>query len=451
MKHVLFVGSFAALPLLGFGAAFQPSIRALSLTSRIVAALAMGSVLLTVVAVFLSTVQIPWNILTLSVPCLAVSVGLWRFWNARPKIQRKPLNASTVVAAFAISAAGLAVGHLTWSLVTAGATSMDFLLFWGVKAARFAEARAIDGALLRWPFFSHAVPDYPPAVPVVQAWSALWAGELSWRTVPITASLWATCATALLLDLLRKACSDNLAVAVAGFWLTSLAVSLAHSYSGGNAEAPLLFFETLAVAALLVEPAEGRPDRFLAGLMLVGAVLTKVEGSVAALLIAAGVLVRDLADPRRRRPDGTLSQFKRTGRLLLGATAGLSGWFLFQAVYGLEVGFRPHGKLLSLQIGFIPEIIPGMVRNLDAGTRGLSWLIPALLLVAVRPRIRELLPALTLTGGLLAFLVFDYMHDRTSPAERIRWTTPRVTQSALSALILAAGYATGRRSLDRLE
>jgi len=42
-------------------------------------------------------------------------------------------------------------------------------------------------------------------------------------------------------------------------------------------------------------------------------------------------------------------------------------------------------------------------------------------------------------AGILAFLAFDYLHDRDDPSERIGWTAPRVTQSALSAVILAAG------------
>ncbi|HEY4230285.1 MAG TPA: hypothetical protein VGO79_08930 [Thermoanaerobaculia bacterium] len=81
----------------------------------------------------------------------------------------------------------------------------------------------------------------------------------------------------------------------------------------------------------------------------------------------------------------------------------------------------------------------------DAGTMGLSWLVPLALLLVSRARIRPLLPALTLTSGILAFLVFDYLHDDRSPSQRIRWTAPRVSQPGLSALILAAGVATARK------
>lgn len=446
MKHLLFAASLAALPLLGFGAAFHPSVRSLPVLARAAAALALGYVGLTVTAVLLSMVGVPWSVPALALPPLAVSLGLWRAWRGAPRRPRRPFRPSRGVASIAVAAGGLAALHLIWSLATGAATSTDFVLFWGVKAARFAQARAIDASLLRWPYFAHAVPDYPPGVPVVQAWSALWAGELPWRAMPLTAALWAICAAPLLLALLRDASSDDHAAAVTGFWCSALCISLAHSLSGGNAEAPLIFFEAAAVAALLVEPAEVSPSRFLPALMLAGAVLTKVEGTVAALLIAAGVLVRDLADPRRRAAGSPLSIVAAAGRLVLGPAAALSVWLLFQAAHGMPAGFRAHGSLWTLHPEFLPEILRGIARNLDAGTLGLSWAIPALLLLGARPSPRDLLPALALTGGLLAFLAFDYLHDDGSPSRRIRWTAPRVSQPALSALILAAGVATARRS-----
>jgi hypothetical protein len=51
-----------------------------------------------------------------------------------------------------------------------------------------------------------------------------------------------------------------------------------------------------------------------------------------------------------------------------------------------------------------------------------------------------------LAAGLLLFLTFDYLHDKDDPTERIGWTAPRVTQPALSAVILAAGMLSLRES-----
>ena len=153
-------------------------------------------------------------------------------------------------------------------------------------------------SLLRSPLFAHAVPDYPPLVPILQAWTALFTGDFSWRLIPATSLLWVVAAAPLLLELLRERLSDDTATAVTAFWLSAISISLAHSFSGGIAEAPLVFFETLAVAALLTEEPGRPPSRFLPAVLLAGAALTKVEGSVAVVLIVGGTLVRDLSTPR---------------------------------------------------------------------------------------------------------------------------------------------------------
>jgi hypothetical protein len=43
--------------------------------------------------------------------------------------------------------------------------------------------------------------------------------------------------------------------------------------------------------------------------------------------------------------------------------------------------------------------------------------------------------------GSFVFLVAVYLHEPRDPAERISWEIPRVTQPALSLLILSAGIA----------
>jgi hypothetical protein len=51
----------------------------------------------------------------------------------------------------------------------------------------------------------------------------------------------------------------------------------------------------------------------------------------------------------------------------------------------------------------------------------------------------------------MLFFVFDYLHDRDNPSERIRWTAPRVMQPALSAAILGSGVLSVRRGRRRVE
>ena len=135
----------------------------------------------------------------------------------------------------------------------------------------------------------HAVPSYPPLVPISLAWGAMVAREMPWRAVPLLAVVWLAAAAPLLFDLLRHRLEPTGAATVTAFWTVALAASLGASFSGGNAEAPLLFFVSVAGAALLVERLDGDPAlRAIASCALAGAVLTKVEGSLATALLLAG-------------------------------------------------------------------------------------------------------------------------------------------------------------------
>ncbi len=442
MNALAFMTALAAIPALGIGAAFHPSVRRSGALARAAVALTMGSLALTITGMLLTLAGVAWTVPTLAGPPLCASLVLGTLWSRAPAPDRPAFRGSRRVAALALGVAGVSLLLLGWTLVTSAATSVDFLFFWGAKAARFAQTRGIDAELLRWPFFGHAVPDYPPVVPVLQAWGALAAGRMPWRFVPATSLVWLAAALPLLRDLLRRRLTDDAAAAVGAFWIAALAASLAFSLSGGNAEAPLLFFETIAVAALLAENGGGE-SRFLPGLMLAAAALTKVEGSVAALLVAAGAAARDAVEGHRRI-------LVRTLPLVAAPVLAVGTWFFFQWRSDLFVGYRSHGGLFALRTDFLPAILGAELRQLDAGTRWLSWAIPVALLAASRPFVARLLPALFLTLGLLGFLAFDYMHDATDPRERISWTTPRVSQPALSACILAAGVASlgGSRRRD---
>ena len=421
-----------SLPILGAGAAFHPSIRNASRPARAAAALAFGAVGLTLGGMLLTAAGFRWTLAAIAAVPLAVSLAAGLFWRRRPATPFPPAAAGLGArrTLFVIAAASLAL--LGWALLAGAATSVDYLFFWGVKSARFAAVRGVDVELLRWPFFAHAVVDYPPLVPIVQAFGALPADRFPWRTVPLTSLLWVAAAAPLLRAFLRRRLDGDSASAVTAFWIAAMTASVATSLSGANAEAPLLFFESIALAALLTEDAD--TSRFLPALMLAGAVLTKVEGSVAAILIVLGVVLRDLLERRPRL-------WRRALALTLSPAAALSAWFLFQWHFGLRPGFRGHGGLLALHADHLGTVLTRLPLALEAGTYGVSWILPLVLLIAARPRVRPLLPALALGAGLLAFLVFDYLHDREDPAIRIQWTAPRVSQPALSALILASGLA----------
>ena len=441
-RTLLFLAAHLALPIFGAPAAFHPSVRRLSLPARTAAAFGAGAVLLTLLMTLFSIAGIRWSVAALSLPLLVFSLGASAMWAKRSFRREDRLRPARGVAAAAALAAGLGLAHLGLALATARATSPDFLLFWGVKGARFAAAGGFDSELLRSLFSYHLVPDYPPLVPAVFSWSTLLAGEMPWRFVPLSSALWALAAVPLVVSLLRRRLPDEQALGIAAFWTVALAVSLVHSGSGGNAEAPLLFFETLAIAALLAEGTEDDSSRFLPALALAGAALTKVEGSAAVAFVVIGVVVRDLLERRKR-------VLARALPLALAPAAALSVWFAFQALSGLEPGYRPHGSLWVLYPEHLPAIGRAFLRHLQAGTFGLSWILPLGLLLLRGGRLRAALPAFTLAAGLLLFFAFDYLHDASDPSIRIHWTLPRVSQPCLSAAILAAGIVTGSRPGSR--
>ena len=440
MQAILFVAAQVSVVAFGLPAAFHPALRGSPLPARVAAAFGTGAVALAIEAMLFSILGIRWSVVSLGLPLFAASVGISVWWSRRPfPRERYPAAARTVVAATA-TVMGLALVHLVLSLATARATSADFVLIWGVKAARFAAARGIDAELLGSAFSHHLAPDYPPLLPIVLAWSTLVTGELSWQIAPTISAFWMIAAIPIVVMFLRRRVPAAVAAAGAAFWTVALAISIVYSASGGNADAPLLFFETVALAALLGErPKETDASRFVAAWALAGAAMTKVEGSVAVVLILMGVALRDR---RWRRPHII------RGVIGLGAAPlfCLALWFSHQAVRGLTIGYRTHGDLLVVHARFLTRALSAMVLHLQAGTAWLSWLIPLGFLAACTRRARlESEPALLLVAGLLAFFLFDYLHDPMDPSIRIGWTLPRISQPALSALILAAGVASASR------
>jgi hypothetical protein len=300
-----------------------------------------------------------------------------------------------------------------------------------VKTSRFVVAKGIDSALLGWHFFDHGVPDYPPLVPVVQGWGSLLAAGLPWTFVPVISALWLVVGAVAVNGLLaRRFASGSAATAL--FWFTALSISAVYSYSGGNAETPLIAFVTVACASLMVERADERWTRAIAAMAFAGALLTKVEALVAWSAVVLGTIARDVW---LRRPD----VIRRTMIIAIVPLLALGLWFFYQWRAGLPVGYEAHGQLMQLRWSNLGSVLEALPRHLNAGAWGLAWLIPLVVMaVAGRRSWIPALPALTGVAALFAFFVFDYLHDLQPPIERIGWTLPRISQPALSLWILAA-------------
>jgi hypothetical protein len=438
---VRFLLAQAALVLLGGGFGFHPSVRSLSPASRITLSFCAGAVGLTLEATIYSWIGVPWTIPGLAAPLLllsAICAAAW--WRKPPGQSPDPLEMRRSVAVWCCLVCGVALLYLILCFVSSAAASTDYLLFWGVKAVRFANHRGISAEFLRYPFATHAVPDYPPLLPIVQAWGCLAAGLMPWRVVPALSAMWVVAAIPIIFERCRRRSGDDGAAALTAFWTAAISISLVYSLSAGNAEAPLLFFESIAVVWLLTEEKEGE-SRLVPTLALCGAALTKVEGLAAVVLIALGSFLREGSQSRGRALVKSLA-------LVAWPVASVSVWFVYQSSRSMPAGYRPHGEFLSLYTDNLAVILKEMVASLNAGSLWLPWLIVFFFLARSRSAWRAAAPALTLAFGLMLFFVFDYLHDKDNPAERIRWTAPRVTQPALSAAILGAGVlsaGSGRR------
>jgi hypothetical protein len=430
---VKFLAAQLALAILGAGAAFHPSVRSMSLASRIAVSVCAGAVALTLEAVLFSLAGIPCTVPGLSVPLLSLSALCAARWRGLSFPPHEPLRVRRSVALWSCLAGGLALIYLVLSLSSSSATSTDFLLFWGVKAVRFADDRGISADFLRAPFASHAMPDYPPLLPVVQGWGCLVAGTMPWGIAPILSAMWLILSLPIVLERCRRVLRDDEAASVTGFWTAALSISLVYSYSGGNAEAPLLFFETVALVWLMTEqgPAESRLVPLIA---LCGAALTKVEGSLAVALVAAGTL---LQSDRR----GLARSAARALLLAAVPAAAVGTWFLYQGSRRLPVGFPGHGAMLAFNPDNLGGTVATMLQFLNGGSLWLPWILSLLVLVLFAGSWRRVLPALFLIGGLLGFLLFLFLHSATVPRLFVEWILPRVSQPALSAAILAAGLA----------
>jgi hypothetical protein len=440
IEGVRFLAAQLALSILGAGAGFHPSVRSMSVASRIAVSLCAGAVALTLEAILFSMAGIPWTMPGLSAPLLFLSAVCAARWRGLPFTPHEPLRARRAVALWSCLAGGVALIYLVLSLSSSAATSTDFPIFWGVKAVRFADDRGISADFLRAPFTGHVMPEYPPLLPIIQAWGCLAAGKMPWKIVPIFSAVWLILSPPIVLERCRRILRDDEAASVTGFWTSALAISLVYSYSGANAEAPLLFFETTALVWLMTEQ-EASESRFVPLIALCGAALTKVEGSVAVALIAAGTL----AQSDRR---GLARSAARALLLAAVPAAAVGTWFWYQASRKLPVGFGSRGAGSALYPDNLGGTLAAMLQSLNAGSLWLPWIFSLLLLLL--PLLlfpgewRRVSPAFFLAGGLLAILLFIFLHQETVPRLFVEWILPRVSQPALSAAILAAGLVSLR-------
>jgi hypothetical protein len=318
-------------------------------------------------------------------------------------------------------------------LATAGgaASSPDLLFFWGPKAQQYALARTVDAGFLGDEYLQYMHAYYPPLATNLFAFASMVAGRLSWTAATLTFPLLLTALALCLPGLLRARISRSRASATAALIVCAIAYAGIEADIGGNAEMPLVFFETLAMSLLLFTASTGAATQLLAGLLLAGIATTKVEGLP--FVLAAAVLFLLL-----RSKD--IRSAARSMLALLGPTVlALCAWFAFGATRHLFFGYAGQGNWIDLHPGLWKIVLRSVALSLGATGHGLPYLVPLACLLLLAPGLTRVsaIP-LGVAAALAGFLLFTYIDRPGDPSQWISWSAPRVLLPLAMLLALAA-------------
>jgi hypothetical protein len=437
MTSIVFLAAILGAPtVLGLPVAVHPSLKQLSLAARMSLAWTAGSLVLTMILTVLSAMRLNWTMGWILLACvIALATTSRLFTRSRAPASRDSNFLPHGLPFGFLALALVAVGGL-FAFVFGVATSADLTYFWGTKGARFALERGIDFELLRQPYMIHLHPNYPPLWPVLLAWGAMIAGSMPWLAVPLLTWICLTAAVVIINSVLETRLDARAAAVVACLWYAVLTTMMVTSFSGGNADGPLVLFLSVALVVILTEPDDDSPTlRWLAAIALAGAVFTKSEGAIAALLIGAGTAIRDLV---RRRP----AVFRKSVTLITPAAVTAALWVAVRLAHDLPLTDPIRERFFHISFEHAGLILRVCARILISGAVVVGWLVPlvSVLLIGGKGLTRSLPGAVTAIGTLV-FAGAYYLHATSDPLQLIVWTFPRLIQPALSAWILGLGVA----------
>jgi hypothetical protein len=413
MTVLAYIAAYALVPLFGLSLTSSIDLR----SARIGFAFLAGSLLLTVEATLFTMLGIHWSIVGLPLPLLIASgMVLWRRRHSTDKIVCATPLATAIIA--------IAILHFALSIITTQSINPDYILFWGTKAVHFAMSRSLDAGYLLSRYAPPRI-DYPPLLPIVQAWGLLFSHQMPWITAAAMSAVWLIAAVPVINWLTGS-------IHATAFWTAAMAASLAFCGSGGNAEAMLVVYISVGAAAIVARRTS------IAAIAFAGAMLTKEEALVTIGAILIGVVIYDRG-------------IRRAAILAASSAAGASVWFAFQKRFGMHVGYDRVTLTHTFQWSNLPTIFREAPKSLAAGCWGLSWLIPLAIIIYIavrKPRsLRDAIPLLVPVPLLFVFFVYLYLQYESSLAMKMWWILPRLSQPALSLLILAAAFAAGDRML----
>jgi hypothetical protein len=432
----VWLASFAVLPIVGAPLLNHRTFRIFGFPTRAVLSGGVGAVLLSWAMTVFALLRLRWGpALVLVAAAIAFALRLALRGDQEtysPRLREGEERSSRAIAliAYGITTASLAAAFLATS--AGRSTSADLVLFWGPKAQQFAAARTIDVAFLSAPFLEYLHVYYPPLVPNVLAFGAIFAGRLPWGAAMLTFPLLLAATAVGLTGILRTGAPPSAAAATTALTVSAIALLGIYASVAGNAEPFLLFFEILGLALLLTPIARSTGGKLAAGLLFAGAAASKVEGLV--FVLAVGVLFLTIERNASRPPWRTLL-------LLFVPTAlALGTWFLFGASRRLFWGYVGYGGLLRINLESLPSILKAVGFSLRKAGYALPWLVPlAVFLLIPGKNRRALLPGLA-AAALAGFLLFTYLTTQSDLRLLISWSAARVL-SPLTALFALAFFA----------
>jgi len=429
---LLWLAAYLVLPICGWPLLSHPGYRRFPPTARIVLAGAAGAAGLsfTMTAAALAGVKWRTGVLVLA------SVGL--------VCLLRPLAGRTAPASEVFGPKGgdspwrwlahlVSLSAVCAAIVAAAsgaATSPDLLFFWGPKAQAYAQARTIDAGFLRAAFHAFMHPYYPPLVTNLFAFASIAAGRFLWTAAILTFPMLLGAMALGLPGLLGDGVGRARAAAISALAVAAIGYAGMEADIGGNGDMPLLLFETLAVALLVSPAAPERPTQLLVGILLAGAVATKVEGLPFAVA-AAGFAVLSQWNSGRR--------LLRPLALLLGpAAVALAAWFLYGASRHLFAGYSESVGFLHIFPARTPAVVATILSWLLAAGHGLPWIVPFLCLFAAVPLARRALVPIGAAAVLTAFFIFTYLHRSEDPSLWISWSAARIFSAVAMLLAVAS-------------
>lgn len=404
----------AVLAMTGFGAFVTrfDYVRRLERPARVSLAFACGLVTGGVLMALFTLVHLPWTRLTLGIAAIAAAC----LWLRGEKVPMRPWTWSLVALAAVLT---------TYGGITARQTIADLLLFWGPKAVHFYEAEKLDFAFLAVPHFFLMHSDYPPLLPLIYAFGAQATHEVSYLGAVLFSSVCAIASAVVLRGLARPSLGELRASAFASLLAMTLAYGVATANAAGGADALLVFFEVVAIAALTFGD-DHRGARVIAAIALTGVVLTKVEGAAFAAVILFAYLLS------RRRVRATLL-------LAIAPTLLLGAWIL--AVFQHRIA-DAYAARNPLQPDSWREVLYWTIRRASYRAAYLPWLAPIATLFFARNLRRAAFPLLVTLGTIAAALWF-YLHGTGETRWWIESSAERVLLTSVASLIVAAAAASG--------